>query len=236
MPGSALIRLQGCLIDADPPQVIKWPPQGGGRRYERGTLIASMPNDLLGPTPEEVQLWLKIGPGASTWPARADPGQVPGPFGVKNDRAERVAVPVAVPCVRRFGNRRVTVAWSLPFRSGEARGNDPGAVPPVTRSRRSATRTGGRSCACSATATSRSGRSPRRCPSAGPRCPGTCGCSRRPAWWPSRPRAPAGSTTCRTRGCGRSRRTWSGSGGRRPAFPAGGREHRPSARTGPMSA
>jgi len=60
MPGSALIRLQGCLIDADPSRSFARPRQGSGPRYEQGTLIEIMPKDLLGPTPEEVQLWLRF--------------------------------------------------------------------------------------------------------------------------------------------------------------------------------
>ena len=40
----------------------------------------------------------------------------------------------------------------------------------------SATRTGARSCACSAAETSRSGRSLRPCPSAGPQSPATSAC------------------------------------------------------------
>src|SRR5262249_19087941 len=57
--GSALIGLQGCPIDADPSR-----PRGRGREAagarEQGTLIEIMPNDLLGPNPEEVQLWLRF--------------------------------------------------------------------------------------------------------------------------------------------------------------------------------
>ena len=84
MPGSALIRLQGCLINADPSMSSARPRQGSGPRYEQGTLIEIMPKDLLGPTPEEVQLWLRFPapdrPGAR--PARRPTGPAPDRPGV----------------------------------------------------------------------------------------------------------------------------------------------------------
>ena len=54
-----------------PFQVIRTAAAGSGPRYEQGTLIEIMPKDLLGPTPEEVQLWLRF-------PAAAQRLVIPG--------------------------------------------------------------------------------------------------------------------------------------------------------------
>ena len=65
-----MTRLQGCLIDADPSRSSARPRQGSGPRYEQGTLIEIMPKDLLGPTPEEVQLWLRFPAATQDRPSR----------------------------------------------------------------------------------------------------------------------------------------------------------------------
>ena len=55
------IRLQGGLIHTDPHMSGA---VAAGRRTtrEQGTLIQIMPSYLLGPTPEEVQVWLRSAP------------------------------------------------------------------------------------------------------------------------------------------------------------------------------
>ena len=55
-----MIRLQGCPIDADPSRVVCVAAAGKRPEFWSGTLIRIMPNDLLGPNPEEVQLWLRF--------------------------------------------------------------------------------------------------------------------------------------------------------------------------------
>jgi len=58
-----LIGLQGCPIDADPSMSSVGPRcRVAARTFEQGTLVSIMPNDLLGPNPEEVRLWLRFPP------------------------------------------------------------------------------------------------------------------------------------------------------------------------------
>ena len=145
MPGSALIRLQGCLIDADPSRSSARPWQGSGPRYEQGTLIEIMPKDLLGPTPEKVQLWLRFRAAAQRLvisgvrcAGRPPPGghgkgdaQPPWPVGRGRDGAVvgrgdlgDDGEPEAGPGTLRRGSRAVEAVED----PGEPVGGDAGAV------------------------------------------------------------------------------------------------------------
>ena len=76
-PGFALIRLQGCLISADPPCPVR-PPQGGGPREKQGTLTTMMPDRLLRSGPLRGSGLAKIPPrGPRPRACAASPGRCP---------------------------------------------------------------------------------------------------------------------------------------------------------------
>jgi hypothetical protein len=60
--GSVLLRRQGCLSNTDPPCHPRGRRREAGRAGKQGTLVLIMPGHLLGPAPEEVQLWLRFSP------------------------------------------------------------------------------------------------------------------------------------------------------------------------------